>query len=95
MASGPTGAAGAGTPTIPPDWNPPQPECDLNEAGYYIWQWGLERRVVLGGPAQTTECLPPGWGTDATFEATRCPSAYTPVPTACRWAPDAVVCCPT
>lgn len=87
------GPNGAGPLTIPPDWNPPQPECDPK---YHVWGWGTGwRRLVLGGPTQTTACLPPGWTTDATFEATQCPSGYTAVPTACDWAPDAVVCCTT
>lgn len=49
---------------------------------------------MLGGPFQTTECLPSSWGSDITYTGTQCPPRYTE---ACRVQASggAVTCCPT
>lgn len=88
---------GAGPLTIAPDWNnPPQAGCDEDEAKYGVVRWDdTFFGVVLGGVTQITECSPPGWATDATFEASQCPPGYTSVTNSCWWAESAGVCCPT
>lgn len=82
--------------TLRGDWVPSnQANCLKTDD---IWQWdhGIpeDRRTVVGGPSQVTECLPSGWSSDMTYQGTQCPPRYTE---ACQATGDslAVVCCPT
>ncbi|KAI1819586.1 hypothetical protein F4861DRAFT_126260 [Xylaria intraflava] len=80
-------------PTIPPNWAPPSSASCLVSTNYWIWDYGSEsdERSVLGGPSQTTKCLPEGWGSTVAYAATACPSYYT---TACGKPDGVVTCCP-
>ncbi|KAK8052452.1 hypothetical protein PG993_003837 [Apiospora rasikravindrae] len=73
---------------------PSDPAC-LRTTGYWIWSWApsSDARTVLGGPSQTSSCLPLGWDSARTYAGTACPPQYTP---GCPETGDGVVtCCPT
>ena len=90
-------AATTAAPTLPSDWRPSQTGC-MKPGDFWIWDWGAgwnHSPTVLGGPAQTTECLPPGWDPYATFAASQCPPDYTSASCGSSAANNAVTCCPT
>lgn len=49
--------------------------------------------VVLGGPSQTTECLPTSWASEVVYSGVQCPQKYT---SACQGTDShsEVTCCP-
>lgn len=82
-------------PTLPADWVPAiQANC-IRTSDLWQWDWGVtsDRRLVMGGPTQTTECLPAEWNSAMTYIGSRCPPRYTE---ACRASTDAgaITCCP-
>lgn len=79
-------------PTLTLDWA--QDTKCLQPSEYWKWSWAPspDPHTVLGGPSQTTECLPSGWGPSETYAATACPARYT---SACAGEDGAVTCCPT
>ncbi|KAI1819289.1 hypothetical protein F4861DRAFT_534564 [Xylaria intraflava] len=80
------------SPSLPPDWAPNTASC-LFSTDYWIWDYGSagDAPTVLGGPSQTTACLPTGWGADVLYSGTACPSLYTP---GCPESNGVVTCCP-
>jgi hypothetical protein len=82
-----------GTPTIPSDWTPSSSGC-LQTSDYWIWDYHntQDERSVLGGPSQTTACLPPGFESTGLYLGSQCPSHYT---TACQPTSSTLTCCPT
>ncbi|KAK7955854.1 uncharacterized protein PG986_005076 [Apiospora aurea] len=82
-------------PTLSSYWlRPSDPAC-LQSSDYWIWSWApsSDARTVLGGPSQTSSCLPLGWDSTRTYAGTACPPQYTP---GCPDTGDGVVtCCPT
>lgn len=80
-------------PTLTASWQPTGSGC-LSSADYWIWDYGQDdSQLVLGGPSQTTDCLPTSWGVDVVFNGEDCPHGYT---SACRGADSRgeVTCCP-
>lgn len=81
-------------PTLPANWQPTVSAC-LSSSDYWLWDYGSEsdRWVVLGGPSQTTDCLPTPWASDAVFSGVQCPQKYT---SACQGTDShsEVTCCP-
>ncbi|KAI1819587.1 hypothetical protein F4861DRAFT_126308 [Xylaria intraflava] len=86
-------------PTLPPNWTPEATASCLRNTDYWIWDYddggngvGFDARTVIGGPSQTTQCLPESWDADVTYAGTACPSYYSPAcPTK---GGGAVTCCP-
>ncbi|KAI0010314.1 hypothetical protein F4779DRAFT_316659 [Xylariaceae sp. FL0662B] len=83
------------TPTLPAQWTPTQQGC-LRSTDYWIWEYNAkaqDARTVLGGPTQTSACLPPTWDATGTYAGTACPTSYT---SACQGPgpQEAVTCCP-
>ncbi|KAI2622428.1 hypothetical protein GGR54DRAFT_598499 [Hypoxylon sp. NC1633] len=83
------------TPTLPAGWTPTQAGC-LKTNDFWIWdneELG-DARTVLGGPSQTSNCLPSAWDATLTYDGTACPLHYT---SACMGADSAsaITCCPT
>lgn len=83
-------------PSLPGDWVPSVQASCLKASDTWQWDYGIpeNRRTVLGGPYQTTECLPESWDSAMTYIGTRCPPRYSE---ACPNHPDGgpVTCCPT
>lgn len=85
-------------PILRGDWVPNNQAICLRTDDVWQWDYGIpeDMRTVVGAPSQTTECLPGGWGSDVTYEGTKCPPRYTK---ACQATENslrlAVVCCPT
>ncbi|KAI4868237.1 hypothetical protein F4820DRAFT_154509 [Hypoxylon rubiginosum] len=83
------------TPTLPADWTPDKQGC-LRTNDYWIWDYEVaaDRRTVLGGPSQTSDCFPSTWDPTLTYGGTQCPPQYT---SACQGTDSAaaVTCCPT
>lgn len=85
-------------PTLAGDWVPDNQAICLKTDDVWHWDWGIaeDMRTVVGGPSQTTQCLPSGWDSAMTYEGTKCPPRYTKACAADEnqdW--SAVVCCPT
>lgn len=82
--------------TLRGDWVPNNQANCLKTDDVWQWDYGIpeDRRTVVGGPSQTTECLPRYWSRSMTYEGTQCPPRYTEACQATE-ASLAVVCCPT
>ncbi|ORY60260.1 uncharacterized protein BCR38DRAFT_488440 [Pseudomassariella vexata] len=82
------------TPTLASSWSIQSGCTRTND--YWIWEYDAkaqDARTVLGGPTQTTACLPPSWTeVNGAFIGSECPSEYT---SACQDSDGAVTCCPT
>ncbi|KAE8380232.1 hypothetical protein BDV26DRAFT_257933 [Aspergillus bertholletiae] len=84
-------------PTLDPDWTPTVYGC--NRKGDF-WSWNFrsenDQRTVLGGPSQTTNCLPSTWDPSQAYAGTQCPTGYTSACLSTGSAmPTTTVCCPT
>lgn len=82
-------------PVLPADWLPlTQANC-IRTDDFWQWDYGVsnDRRLVVGGPTQTTECLPTEWNSAMTYIGSQCPPRYTE---ACRasTSASAITCCP-
>lgn len=91
-------------PTLPTDWDPPPQSSCLQKGDIWQWDWddALERPLVLGGPPQTTACLPPIWNATGVYRGRGCPPHYSvaSAATTSGGTPAAtdsgvVTCCPT
>lgn len=83
-------------PVLSGDWVPSiQANC-MRTDDFWVWDYGVpsDRRLVVGGPTQTTECLPTQWNSAITYTGSQCPPRYTE---ACRESTGAgaITCCPT
>lgn len=82
-------------PTLPPSWSPTVAGC-LSTSDFWQWDYGSKEdaRTVLGGPSQTTNCLPTSWASDVIYSGSECPLYYT---SACQGNDSfsAVTCCPS
>lgn len=87
-------ADSSSTITLAATWTPTGSGC-LQNNDYWIWNWSPphDAKTVAGGPSQTTDCLPPGWGPTVTYAATACPRAYTTARVGAGANP-VVTCCP-
>lgn len=76
--------------TIPTTWSP-SPDC-LASTDLWLWQKQATSVNVLGGPAETSSCYPPGYTalTSVYYQATACPTGFS---SACTNA-DMTTCCP-
>lgn len=83
------------TPTLPASWQPTAAGC-LSTGDFWKWDYGSDQdaRVVLGGPSQTTNCLPTAWASDVVYSGSECPLYYTPACTR-NESLNAVTCCPS
>ncbi|KAI0015252.1 hypothetical protein F4780DRAFT_94226 [Xylariomycetidae sp. FL0641] len=86
-------------PTLEGGWEATGSGC-LRSDDYWIWQYSdviKDARTVLGGPSQTTACLPSSWDESATYLATACPEHYTAACQDKMTDPKTtiVTCCPT
>ncbi|KAJ0115240.1 hypothetical protein J7T55_001650 [Diaporthe amygdali] len=83
------------TPTLPASWEPTVAGC-LSTSDFWQWDYGpaKDKRTVLGGPSQTTNCLPTAWASDIVYSGSECPPNYT---SACQGTDtlSAVTCCPS
>ncbi|KAI9933582.1 hypothetical protein ASPWEDRAFT_43407 [Aspergillus wentii DTO 134E9] len=84
------------TITLSPGWRPTEYGC-LRQNDFWIWDYPDpgEKRTVLGGPSQATNCFPSStWMSTGAYAGTACPSYYT---SACQGndSTAAVTCCPT
>ncbi|KOC08586.1 hypothetical protein AFLA70_43g003751 [Aspergillus flavus AF70] len=84
-------------PTLDPAWTPSVYGC--NRKGDF-WSWNFhaenDQRTVLGGPSQTTNCLPSTWDPSQAYAGTQCPTGYTSACLSTGSAmPTTTVCCPT
>lgn len=81
-------------PTLPATWQPTASSC-ISSSDYWAWDYGSDsdRWVVLGGPSQTTDCLPTSWASDVVYSGEHCPQKYT---SACQGtdSSSAITCCP-
>lgn len=84
------------TPSLPGDWVPSVQANCLKTSDTWLWDYGPadNRWTVVGGPYQTTQCLPTSWNSAMTYTGTRCPPRYSEP---CPNHPDGdpVTCCPT
>ncbi|KAI1823308.1 hypothetical protein F4861DRAFT_339463 [Xylaria intraflava] len=82
----------APTPTLPSSWSMTGSHCLLKD-NYWIWDYGtsIDARMVIGSPAQTTDCFSPKWNPTITFFGSACPAYYT---SACQDPKGVVTCCP-
>lgn len=82
-------------PVLPGDWVPSVQANCIRTTDFWQWDYGVQsdRRHVLGGPTQTTECLPSEWNSAMTYVGSQCPPRYTE---ACRASTGAgaITCCP-
>lgn len=83
-------------PTLDPEWTPSAYGC-RGKGDFWIWDFHADndRRTVLGGPSQTTNCFPSTWNPASAYGGTKCPAGFT---SACRSSGPAVpttICCPT
>lgn len=82
------------TPTLPTSWQPTDSAC-VSSSDYWLWDYGSDsdRWVVLGGPLQTTECLPTLWASNVVYSGVQCPQKYS---SACQGTDShsQVTCCP-
>ncbi|KAG8156592.1 hypothetical protein KVR01_013543 [Diaporthe batatas] len=82
-------------PTLPASWKPTGTACLTSDDYWIIWDYGQDdSQLVLGGPSQTTDCLPTPWAVDVVFNGEDCPQGYT---SACKGADSRgeVTCCPS
>lgn len=81
-------------PTLPASWRPTESAC-VSSSDYWHWDYGSasDNWVVLGGPSQTTECLPTSWASEVVYSGVQCPQKYT---SACQGTDShsEVTCCP-
>ncbi|KAE8349773.1 hypothetical protein BDV28DRAFT_160206 [Aspergillus coremiiformis] len=82
-------------PTLNPAWTPSVYGCRA-KGDFWIWDFHADddRRTVLGGPSQTTNCFPSTWNPTAAYDGTRCPVGYSSACTSGRVITK-TVCCPT
>lgn len=90
-----TTTTSSSTPTLPASWVPTAQGC-LKTNDFWQWDYGSndDMRTVLGGPSQTTNCLPSTWDATGTYDGSACPLQYT---SACQGTDSnsAITCCPT
>ncbi|KAF7589406.1 hypothetical protein BBP40_004310 [Aspergillus hancockii] len=84
------------SPTLPPEWTPTAYGCRAKD-DFWIWDFrdDKDRRTVLGGPSQTTNCFPSTWNGGGVYDGEKCPQGFT---SACQGdgSLDSVTtCCPT
>ncbi|KNG89197.1 hypothetical protein ANOM_002560 [Aspergillus nomiae NRRL 13137] len=86
------------SPTLDPDWTPSVYGCN-RKGDFWIWDYHAQndQRTVLGGPSQTTNCLPSTWDPSRAYAGTQCPTGYTSacLSTGSSATPTTTVCCPT
>ncbi|KAI2637345.1 hypothetical protein GGS21DRAFT_473077 [Xylaria nigripes] len=81
-------------PTLAANWSPTSPGC-LRTSEYWIWDYMAvdDKKTVLGGPSQITECFASTWQATVTYAGSACPVYYT---SACHDTDHGVVtCCPS